>query len=78
VCYRGEFAPKDRVCHLLQQIVCRPHLCDLLIRRLNDRPTHAEELMGVVGDLLAPRRLLRPAFWLRLLFRPIDEPIRRA
>ncbi|MGH7431975.1 MAG: NAD(P)/FAD-dependent oxidoreductase [Candidatus Methylomirabilales bacterium] len=79
VCYRGEFAPKDRVCHLLQQIVCRPFLCDLLIRRLNDRPTHAEELMGVVGDLLAPRRLLRPAFWLRLLFRPaIDEPIRRA
>ena len=77
--YRREFAPKDRVCHLLQHIVCRPHLCDLLIRRLNDRPTHAEELMGVVGDLLAPGRLLNPAFWLRLLFRPaIDEPIRRA
>jgi hypothetical protein len=35
--------------------------------------------MGVVGDLLAPGRLLNPAFWLRLLFRPaIDEPIRRA
>jgi len=79
VCYRREFASKDRVCQLLQQIVCRPRLCDLLVRRLNDRPTHAEELMGVVGDLLAPRRLLRPAFWLRLLFRPaIDEPIRRA
>jgi flavin-dependent dehydrogenase len=77
--HRREFAPKDRVCHLLQHIVCRPHLCDLLIRRLNDRPTHAEELMGVVGDLLAPGRLLNPAFWFRLLFRPaIDEPIRRA
>jgi flavin-dependent dehydrogenase len=67
VCYRREFAPKDRVCRLLQQIVCRPRLCDLLVRRLDDRPIHAEELMGVIGDLLAPRRLLRPAFWLRLL-----------
>lgn len=79
VCYRREFAPKDRVCQLLQQIVRRPGLCGLLVRRLNDRPTHAEELMGIVGDLLAARRLLRPGFWLRLLLRPaIDEPIRRA
>jgi flavin-dependent dehydrogenase len=78
ICYRREFAPKDRVCHLLQQIVCRPRLVDLFVRRLNDRPTAAQELMGVVGDLLAPRRLLRPAFWLRLLFGPaIDEPIGR-
>lgn len=77
--YCREFAPKDRVCRLLQHIVCRPRLCDLLIRRLKGRPIHTEELMGVVGDLLAPRRLLRPAFWLRLLYGPaIDEPIRRA
>ena len=76
VCYRREFTPKDRVCQLLQQIVCRPRLCDLLIRHLKDRPIQVEELMGVVGDLLAPRRLLRPGFWLRLLLRPaIDEPI---
>jgi len=76
VCYRRESAPKDRVCQLLQQIVCRPRLCDLLIRHLKDRPIQVEELMGVVGDLLAPRRLLRPGFWLRLLLRPaIDEPI---
>jgi flavin-dependent dehydrogenase len=76
VCYRREFAPKDRVCQLLQQIVCHPRLCDLLVRHLKDRPIQVEELMGVVGDLLAPRRLLRPAFWLRLLLRPaIDEPI---
>jgi geranylgeranyl reductase family protein len=66
VWYHRDFAPKDRVCWLLQQIVCRPRLCDLLVRRLDARPIHAEELMGVVGDLLAPRRLLRPAFWLRL------------
>ena len=76
VCYRREFTPKDRVCQLLQQIVCRPRLCDLLVRYLKDRPIQVEELMGVVGDLLAPRRLLRPGFWLRLLLRPaIDEPI---
>jgi geranylgeranyl reductase family protein len=77
--YRREFAPKDRVCQLLQRIVRRPRLCDLLVRRLSNRPIHTRELMGVVGDLLAPRRLLRPAFWLRLLLRPtIDGPTRSA
>jgi flavin-dependent dehydrogenase len=67
-CYRREFAPKDRVCQLLQQIVRRPRLCAMLLRRLNGRPTDARELMGVVGDLLAPRRLLRLPFWLRVLY----------
>ena len=69
VCYRREFASKDRVCQLLQQIVCRPRLCDLLVRRLNDRPIQVEELLGVVGDLLPAERLLRPRFWTSLFWK---------
>lgn len=67
VAYRKEFAPKNRVCQILQQIVSRPRLCELLGRHLEGRGEHVEELMGVVGDLLPPQRLLRPAFWTSLL-----------
>ncbi|MFQ5847591.1 MAG: NAD(P)/FAD-dependent oxidoreductase [Candidatus Methylomirabilales bacterium] len=65
--YRQEFAPKDRVCRLLQQIVSRPRLCEFVMRHLQGRREDVQELMGVVGDLLPPERLLRPRFWTPLL-----------
>lgn len=67
VAYRREFASQDRVCRLLQQIVCRPRLCESVGRHLQNRGEHLLELMGVVGDLLPAHRLLRPGFWASLL-----------
>jgi len=64
--YHKEFGPKDRVCQILQQIVSRPRLCGFLGRHLQGRREHIQELMGVVGDLLPPQRLLRPRFWTSL------------
>lgn len=76
---RREFDPRGRVCQLLVWIVHHPSLCDLLIRRLRGHGEQVGELMGVVGDLLPARRLLRPGFWLRLLFCPsIDGASQRA
>lgn len=65
--YRREFAPKERACELLQRIVRHPRLCQFLMQRLVGRGAQAEELMGVVGDLFPPERLLHPRFWLGLL-----------
>ncbi len=67
VAYRREFDPKERVCQLLQQIVRRPLACQVLVRHLQCRGGQAQELMGVVGDLLPAHRLLRPGFWASLL-----------
>lgn len=67
IAYHQEFGPKDRVCRLLQQIVCRPRLCEFVGRHLQDRRDHVQELMGVVGDLLPAERLLRPRFWTSLI-----------
>jgi len=67
VAYRREFDPKERVCQLLQQIVRRPLLCQVLVRHLQGRREQTQELMGVVGDLLPAHRLLRPGFLASLL-----------
>lgn len=67
VAYRKEFAPKNRVCQILQQIVSRPRLCEFVGRYLQGREEHVQELMGVVGDLLPPQRLLRYQYWTSLL-----------
>jgi len=67
VAYRREFDPKEGVCRLLQQIVCRPRLCEFVVRHLERRRGHVQELMGVVGDLLPAQRLLRLRFWTSLL-----------
>lgn len=67
VAYRKEFAPKHRVCQMLQLIVSRPRLCEFVGQYLQGREKHVQELMGVVGDLLPPQRLLRPHFWTTLL-----------
>ena len=67
VAYRREFDPKERVCQLLQQIVRRPLLCQVLVRNLQGRREQTQELMGVVGDLLPAHRLLRPGFLASLL-----------
>jgi flavin-dependent dehydrogenase len=66
VAYRKEFAPKSRVCQVLQQIVSHPRLCGVVSRRFQRRREHVQELIGVVGDLLPPQRLLRPRFWTSL------------
>ncbi len=67
VAYHREFDSKERVCQLLQQIVRRPLVCRVLVRRFQGRREQVCELMGVVGDLLPARRLLRASFWTSLL-----------
>jgi flavin-dependent dehydrogenase len=77
--HRREFVPKNRVCRLLQSIVRRPGLCEILVRRLSVRPAQGQDLMGVVGDLSSPRSLFRPCFWLRLLLGgSLDSAVRGA
>ncbi len=66
VAYRKEFGPKNRVCQILQQVVSHPRVCEFVGRHLQGRREHVQELMGVVGDLLPPQRLLHPRFWVSL------------
>ena len=64
---RAEFAAKERVASLLQQLIARRWLAVTVARRLATRPAVLAELMGVIGDFVPARRVLSPAFAARLL-----------
>ena len=59
---------KFRFNRLLQTVVGRPALANLVAHRLAERPDLADRLVGIAGDYLPARRLLGPGFLLRLLF----------
>lgn len=64
---RREFAGKWAVERLVSIAVARPALMNRLTATLARRKDLADLLVGVCGDFIPPRELLRPAFLLPLL-----------
>jgi flavin-dependent dehydrogenase len=64
---REEFAGKWRVERLVALVVASPMLMNQAARALASRSHLADLLVGVVGDFVPPREVLRPAFLLQLL-----------
>jgi menaquinone-9 beta-reductase len=58
---RAAFADKERFVRGLQFLVSRRWLSDATARRLVRRPALLDLLLGVVGDFVPPRALLRAA-----------------
>lgn len=63
----AEFADKGRVSALLQRLIARPRLAAHVARRLARHPADLGLLMGVIGDFVPAREVLRPRFLARLL-----------
>jgi geranylgeranyl reductase family protein len=57
---RQAFQDKERVTRLLQVVIRRRWLANLVARRLARRPDTLGLLMGVIGDFIPPRVLLSP------------------
>lgn len=57
---RAAFGDKARVTRLLQVVIRRRWLANLVARRLTRRPDTLGLLMGVLGDFVPPRVLLSP------------------
>jgi flavin-dependent dehydrogenase len=56
---RAAFCPKERVTHAVQLILARRWRANLAARVLSRRPALLGMLMGVIGDFVPPRELLR-------------------
>lgn len=61
--FRGERAVE----RIVQTFLARPAVFEHAVRRLADRPTLADTLLAVTGDIAPARRVLNPAFFGRLL-----------
>jgi geranylgeranyl reductase family protein len=69
---RSEFSGKWKVERLIGTAVAFPGLINRAATVLSRRRDMADLLVGVVGDFVPPREVLRPAYLLQLLFaRPI-------
>lgn len=69
---RSEFSGKWKVERLIATAVAFPSLINRAAGALSSRRDMADLLVGVVGDFVPPREVLRPAYLLQLLFaRPI-------
>ncbi len=66
-CRRHEFRGKWAVERLVAAAVACPPLMDRVARALVRRPDMAHLFVGVVGDFVPPRQVLRPSFLLRLV-----------
>jgi flavin-dependent dehydrogenase len=66
-CRRHEFRGKWAVERLVAAAVAWPPLMDRVARTLVRRPDMAHLFVGVVGDFVPPRQVLRPSFLLRLV-----------
>jgi len=64
---RRTFGGKWRVERLIGFAIDRPALFDRVASRLARRPKMADLLVGVTGDFVPPREVLRPGFLLRLV-----------
>ena len=64
---RAAFEGKYLVERIIGAVIARPRLRAHLARRLARRPDLAATLMGVTGDFLPPRAVLRPGYLARLL-----------
>lgn len=65
--YRREFRAVFAVEEIVQRLLNRPAVFCRALRGLARHPVLADTLVGVTGDALPPRRILSPAFLLRLL-----------
>jgi flavin-dependent dehydrogenase len=66
-CRRHEFAGKWRVERLVALAVAAPPIVNQIARVLARRTDLADLLVGVAGDFVPPREVLRPRFLLQLL-----------
>lgn len=57
------FAGKVRLARAIQVIVAHRRLANIVARALARRPRRLDLLLGVLGDYVPPRALLRPADW---------------
>ena len=77
-CLRDEFRGKRLVERAIGTAIAFPVLLDRAARTLSERRDMADLLVGVTGDFVPPREVLRPSFLARLLFsrapRPRREP----
>lgn len=63
-----EFAPGERLQHLVEAFVSRPRWLGWAARRLTRRPALGDSLIRATGDLVHPRTLLRPSLLAQLAF----------
>jgi flavin-dependent dehydrogenase len=66
--WAAETAAKARVTSLLQLVIARRRLAARVIRAFRARPEALATLMGVVGDFVPPREVLRARYLARLLW----------
>jgi menaquinone-9 beta-reductase len=66
-CRRHEFAGKWRVERLIGTAVGVPAIMNRAARALSQNPDMADLLVGVAGDFVPPREILRPSYLLKLL-----------
>ncbi|MBV6522393.1 MAG: Kynurenine 3-monooxygenase [Gemmatimonadaceae bacterium] len=64
---RREFGPKWRIERLIGTAIECPAVFDWMARRLEADRAMADALIGVTGDFVPPRVVLRPSFLLRLI-----------
>ena len=64
---RRQIAGKLAVSRWLQRLAFRPQITPLLVRRLQEHPSLAADLLGATGDVLPPGDILSPRFLARLL-----------
>lgn len=69
-CLRDEFSGKRLVERAIGLSVAFPWLLDRAARSLSSRRELADLLVGVTGDFVPPREVLRPSFLAALLFTP--------
>jgi len=69
---RAEFGGKWIVERLVGAAVASPALMNHAARVLSRRRDMADLLVGVTGDFVPPREVLRPGYLARLLFPPLD------
>lgn len=69
-CLRDEFGGKRLVERAIGAAVAFPPLLNRAAASLSERRDLADLLVGVTGDFVPPREVLRPSFLARLLFAP--------
>lgn len=65
--FRRAFASGVRVQHGIEAVLSRPAAFERVARRLGDRPTVADALVAVTGDVSPVRSLLHPGLLARLM-----------
>jgi geranylgeranyl reductase family protein len=65
---RRAFGPGERMQHVVEAFVSRPALLSAVGRRFTARPSLADAVIRVTGDVLPARSLFTPRFWAGLVW----------